>query len=380
MNFGDRSAMSAVMAVVQAEFRLDDVRLGMLGSVFLWSYALGSPIAGWLGDRWSRTQLVVGSLAVWSVVVALTALAAGYPMLLLLRFALGASECLFLPAAIALIAAHHPVETRARAMSLITVGANGGMIAGGSLAGSFADHVSWRAGIFVLGLAGVALALCARTALPKSVSAITDAPRQSAIAAVREVLGVPVYWLLLGEALLSGVGVWIFFTWLPLYFRESFGLSLGAAGFAGTSILQVSVVLGMFVGGWVSDLVAAKAPHRRLLLFSAGYLGAAPCLLLFLGRPSFTVVAVAVSAFSFLRGFAQSNERPTQCEVVDAAHRATGIGIMNAVATGAGGCGVLLAGMLKREIGLGGVFAGVSLCYVGAAVLLLFAFALRRRR
>jgi predicted MFS family arabinose efflux permease len=375
LNFGDRSAMSAVLPAVRAEFAVSDVMLGLLGSGFLWCYALGSPFAGNLGDRVSRKKLVVMSLLGWSVVTGLMGLATSYPILLTLRLALGAAECLFLPAAIALIATHHATATRGRAMSFITIGANCGMVVGGSVAGYFADHHGWRSGFWVLGAAGVVLALLANPLLP-SAAAVTEAParRVGFLTAARYVLRVPSYYVLLGESMLSGLGMWIFFTWLPLYFKETYDMPLAAAGFAGTFMLQISVVLGVMAGGWISDRVSAHAPHRRMLLYGCCYLVGAPCLLLFLGQPSFGVVALGVSAFSFMRGLAQANDNPTQCEIVPAEFRSTGVGIMNACATAAGGCGVLLAGFLKREVGLGGIFAGISLCFVAAVALLLVGY------
>jgi predicted MFS family arabinose efflux permease len=387
LNFGDRSAMSAVLAAVRTEFGTSDVMLGLLGSVFLWTYALGSPIAGSLGDRVSRTKLVVGSLLAWSAVTALMGAATGYPMLLALRLALGFAECLFLPAAIALIASYHAAETRARAMSFIQIGANAGMVIGGSTAGYFAQHHGWRSGFLVLGGAGIVLALLSRRMLPPAPpaapaadAATTPAPRASFVAAARYVLRVPSYWVLLGESMLSGLGIWIFFTWLPLYFRETFAMPLAAAGFAGTFMLQIAVVLGVLAGGWISDRVAGGAPHRRMLLYGVFYLLGAPCLLLFLGTPTFAVVATGVSLFSFMRGLASSNDNPTQCEIVPPQYRSTGVGLMNAVATASGGCGVLLAGYLKANVGLGGIFAGISVCFFAAGLLLLggYRFLIRR--
>jgi len=140
LNFGDRTAMSAVLSAVQTDLQISNVLLGLLGSVFLWSYAIGSPLAGGLADRYSRTKMVVGSLAAWSLVTGLIGLATNYPILLFLRFSLGLTECLFLPAAVALIATYHPPATRARAMSFITIGANCGMVLGGTAAGFFADR------------------------------------------------------------------------------------------------------------------------------------------------------------------------------------------------------------------------------------------------
>lgn len=381
LNYADRAAMSAVLSAVRTEFGASDVALGLLGSVFLWSYALGSPVAGHLADRLSRPRLVLGSLVAWSAVTALIGLATGFPALLALRFALGVAECLFLPAAVALIADYHGPGTRARAMSFLTIGINGGMILGGSFTGFMAEHHGWRSGFWVLGLGGIALALLGRSAIPVAPApsgiatpSSVPSPRGSFVAAVKYLARVPSYLVLLTESMLSGFGMWMFFSWLPLYFRDTYSMSLSSAGVAGTFMLQISVMLGILVGGWISDKVAANAPHRRMLLYGIFYLVGAPFLLLFLGRSAFPVVAAGIAAFSFLRGLGQANDNPTQCEVVPPQFRATGVGIMNAVSTAAGGCGVLVAGYLKRAVGLDTIFASVSGIFLLAGLVLLLGY------
>ena len=138
---------------------------------------------------------------------------------------------------------------------------------------------------------------------PAPVSAEAPARRASLVLATKYVLRVPTFYVLLGESMLTGLGMWIFFTWLPVYFRETYNMPLAAAGFAGTFMLQISVAIGVMVGGWISDRAAANSPHRRMLLYAIFYLIGAPCLLLFLSQPSFGVVAVGVSAFSSCAGW-----------------------------------------------------------------------------
>lgn len=378
LNYADRSALSSVLPALRAEFALTDVQLGLLGSLFLWGYALGSPVAGVLADRWSRPALVVGSLALWSGVTALMGAAHGFVALVLLRLGLGLAECLYLPAATALIADHHGPETRGRAMSLHSLGLNFGVVLGGACAGYLAEHFGWRAGFVTLGLIGMGLALSARFAVTAGPAAPAQTaratPRAPLATAARYLLGVPSFHVLLAKAMLAGVGIWVFFNWLPLYFREAFDLSLGTAGFAGTFMLQISTMLGLGLGGWISDRAAARGPHHRMLAQGLSYLAAAPFLLLFLARPSFAVVAVSVSCFSFFRGLGQANENPTLCEIVPVQFRSTAIGIMNTCATAAGGVGVLLAGVLKRTFGLPAIFAGISLLFVIAGGALLVAY------
>ncbi|MEY2879637.1 MAG: hypothetical protein RLZZ15_2017 [Verrucomicrobiota bacterium] len=380
LNYADRSAMSSVLAPVKKEFAIGDAEAGWFGTLFLWGYALGSPFAGTLADRWSRRAQVIWSLAWWSAVTALTGVAGGFVALVVLRGALGLAESLYLPAATALLAEHHGPETRARAMSVHSVGLNFGVVLGGAGAGYLADHFGWRAGFWVLGLGGVALAIAGPRFLapgPKKCLPMGDtraAPRATVAEAWRYLLGVPSFHVLLLKAMLAGVGVWIFLNWLPLYFREAFDMTLGQAGFAGTFMLQISTVLGLAAGGWISDRAAARGTRHRMLVQGLSYLAAAPFLLLFLTRPGFAAVAVAVSAFSFFRGIGQANENPTLCEVMPARFRSTAIGVMNTGATAAGGVGVLLAGVLKRSFGLDAIFAGISLLFVIAGGALLIAY------
>jgi predicted MFS family arabinose efflux permease len=374
LNYADRAALSAVLVPLRADFKLTDVQLGLLGSAFLWCYSLSSPIAGMIADRWSRPRVVAASLVLWSAVTAVTGAANGFVALLVLRGALGLAESLYLPAAFALMADWHGAGTRARAMSLISIGVNSGMILGGSFAGYMAEHHGWRAGFWVLGLGGIALALVAKPWLgppPGATEAPAGTPRPSGGAALRYLLGVPSYWVLVGESMLSGLGNWIFLAWLPLYFKEAFDMTLAQAGFAGTFTLQVSVVLGVIAGGWLSDRVAATAPERRMLLYAIFYFAAAPCLLLFLGPATLAATAVTIASFAFLRGMGQANDTPTQCEIVPAHFRSTAVGLMNTISTAAGGTGVFFAGFLKQSMGLAGIFASVSGIFALAGALLL---------
>lgn len=379
LNYADRAAMSSVLSALRTELSLSDAQLGLLGSVFLWSYALGSPFAGTIADRWPRHQVVILSLALWSGVTVLIGVAGGFAVLLGLRCALGLAESLYLPAATALLAAHHGPETRGRAMSVHSVGLNFGVVLGGTFAGYLADHFGWRAGFWVLGAGGIALALSAGRQLGAAPTS-AGVTRVSVAEAWRYLARVPSYYVLLAKAMLAGVGVWTFLNWLPLYFGEAFGMTLGAAGFAGTFMLQISTVLGIAAGGWVSDRAAARDPRRRMLVQGLSYLAAAPFLLLFLTHPGFAVVATAVSAFSFFRGLGQANENPTLCEVVPAKYRSTAIGIMNTCATAAGGLGVLLAGVFKGAFGLNAIFAGISLLFVLAGAGLVIAYTLWMQR
>src|ERR1700733_3134694 len=141
LNYGDRAAISSVYPLLRADLALSDVMLASIGSIFLWSYAVGSPIAGYLADRLSRTRILLVSLLAWSTVMALTGLVHSGVLLLAMRAFLGLAECAYLPASIALIADHHGPDTRATAMGFQLAGMNVGLIGGSAIAGYLGERV-----------------------------------------------------------------------------------------------------------------------------------------------------------------------------------------------------------------------------------------------
>jgi MFS family permease len=115
-------------------------------AMFLWVYAFGCPIAGQLADRFSKRLLVVLSLVVWSLVTFVTGFAGSAFVLLGLRAAMGVSEALFMPSAIALTANAHAPGLRSRAIAVLTTAQIAGTVGGSWFGGWMADRGQWYAG------------------------------------------------------------------------------------------------------------------------------------------------------------------------------------------------------------------------------------------
>ncbi len=377
LNYADRTAISSVLPLLRAELGMSDVALGAIGSFFLWSYAAGSPFAGILADRVSRSRLIVFSLAAWSLVTAATGLVQSAGQLLGMRTLLGLAECAYLPASIALIADYHRSTTRATAMSIHVAGLNFGLVAGGVLAGYVGDHFGWRPSFLVLGCTGLLLAYAAHRLLRDAPELGEDAAREGDVKkpslpplqAIAELARIPSYWILLMEAMLISIGVWMFFQWLPLYFQETFHMSLTGAGFSGTFLLQIAATVGTLAGGYFSDRAARGGAARRMLLQSLCYFAATPFLLVFFGKPQFVLLNICVFGYSLFKTLGAANENAVVCDLLAARLRATGIGLMNTLNTLAGGAGILIAGYMKAGSGLGGIFASVSIIALLAASL-----------
>lgn len=369
LNYADRAALTAVFPILRKELGMSDVALAATSSLFLWSYALFSPLAGYMGDRFSRSSVIAWSLAVWSVIVILNGLARTPTELLLMRVPLGIAESIYIPAAIALIADHHSTSTRGRAFSIHLCGFYAGLVVGSSLAGYLGERYGWRCPLFVLGVAGLLFAGFSASVLRDGPVATTlseeprPVPRPASLeiaAALREILRVRTYWFLMIEAFLLSAVSFVLITWLPLFFHEAFGMDLAEAGFRGTFALQCGSVLGMMLGGLLSDRVGKKTSRRRMLIQVCCDFLSAPMLLFFLFAPNATALQLILLLFSFVLFMGGANSNPLACDLFHAEHRSLAFGIMNLTSCLSAGAGVVLSGALKARFTLPGIFASVS--------------------
>lgn len=375
LNYCDRMAMAAVFSLLRTDLGVSDVGLGAIGSAFLWTYAIGSPFVGWLADRRSRTRMVLLSLFAWSLVTVATGLTHSVNQLLVMRLLLGLAECAYIPAAVGLLADHHGPRHRGRAISLHTAGLGIGAVVGTTAAGYLGEHYGWRSTFIILGGAGIVLGVIAAVVL-RGKDVPTVSARESAAGTAGEtggslgaILRIPSYWVLLVQSMIVSLGIWLFLNWLPLYFKDTFALSLAGAGFFGAALLEFPGLFGVVTGGQISDSVARRGRANRMLVQSVCYFVGGVLLLTFTTRAAFALVAAAVFAFSFLRSLASANESPLLCDLLAPRQRSTAIGLMNSANTFAGGVGVLGAGVLKQNYSLASIFGGVSVLVFGAAVI-----------
>jgi predicted MFS family arabinose efflux permease len=256
------------------------------------------------------------------------------------------------------------------------------VVAGGTLTGYVGDKFGWRPSFLVLGGAGLILGLVCRYFLfenPRQEESWSErlSSRQSSLP-MREVifslLKIPSYLVLLGEAMLLSIGSLIFLNWMPFYFSETFGMSLAGAGFSGTFLIQAGAILGILGGGFLSDKVGQRDPKYRMLFQCLCDFIAAPFLLVFIRPPNYAVVAGSLLFYSLARSLGGANASPLTSILVKPQMRSTAFGLANMANCVAGGAGVLLAGYLKRDFGLGLVFAGVSCIVTIAGVLLLIGY------
>ena len=402
LNYCDRQVVSAVFKVLKTELSFSPTQQGLTVSLFLWVYGACCPLAGILGDKVSRRLLVVLSLAVWSLVTIATGFSTSATMLLALRAAMGVSEALFMPSAIALTTAAFPSARRSRAIAALTTAQVAGTVAGSWFGGEMGDRGMWRWAFFGLGAMGILYALPLTIFLrrvneeapdkleadgrsepsrleaggpgaPASSRPDVGAPassRHGSAVRLGVLMKIPSYALLCVVFPIFVFGLWLLYGWLPNFFQEKFDLSLGGAALNAHVFLQGATLIGILGGGVLADWLIRHTRAGRFWLLVASLFLCAPCLHALGHCASLSGTRVAAAGFGLFSGLLMGNIFPAAFEVVPAAARASAVGMLNFCAAFLSGLGPYFGGAWKETLGIDGLLTITAYAYIAAGVAL----------
>jgi len=387
LNYCDRQVVSAVFKVLKEELSFSPTQQGLSVSLFLWVYGACCPLAGVLGDKVSKRLLVVMSLAVWSVVTIATGFSTSATMLLSLRAAMGVSEALYMPSAIALTTAAFPAARRSSAIAMLTTAQVMGTVAGSSFGGAMGDLGLWRWAFFGLGAMGILYALPLGLFLRGMKEEVgwvqagrpyhNDADGAPAVrgAEVRTVkilplMKIPSYALLCVVFPIFCFGQWLLYGWLPNFFEEKFSLKLGVAAWNATAFLQGAALIGILGGGVMADALMRYTKAGRFWLLVGSFIFCAPCVYLLGHCETLSATRAAAAGFGLFCGFLMGNIFPAAFEVVPIDARATAVGMLNFCATFLSGLGPLFGGVWKKTLGIDGLLSVTAVGYLVAGVAL----------
>jgi len=375
LNYLDRQVIFSVFPLLQSDsdLNLSNLQLGLLSTVFLWVYGLLSPLSGFLGDRFGRKRVVILSLFVWSLVTWATGYAPNFTCLLWARALMGVSEACYIPAGLALIADYHGTRSRSLATGLHQSGIYVGIVLGGVGGGWLGEHFGWRFAFTILGIVGVLYIPVLLYLLKDKVAypfQKKDPKNSGFSSSLREVVSLPGFLIMTVVFMVSSIGGWIAFTWMPLYLYERFGMSLTASGFSATFYMQLGGLSGILGGGWFADQWTQRTSRGRVLTQGFGLILAAPFLFLVGFTSSPILLMVALMLFGFGRGIYDCNVMPALCQIARPGLRSTGYGIFNFAGCMAGGTMAAAAGIVKSMIGLGGALQLAAIILFLSAIML----------
>ena len=376
-NYADRQAIFSVFPLLSADLRLSDVQLGVVGSSFMWAYAVCGPLAGWTCDLVSRRRLVIGGLLVWSGATLATAHAHGFHELLLWRAVSGLAEAFYFPASISLISDFHAADTRSRAMSIHQSSVYVGSAVGGALSGSLAQYSGrWQTSFVLFGALGILVAVVLVPTLKEPPRGFSDAyvmPASAQRSLADRVVGVLASGrvvLLIAAFIGANFVAVIFLSWMPLYLYRRFHLGLAMSGIDGTLYLSAACCVGTLLGGWLADRLSADWRRRtgrthgaRMLTQSMGLLAGVPFLVLAgMGR-NVGLVLLAVTCFGICKGVYDSNIWAALYDFIEVEQRGTAVGLMNSLGWLGGGLAPIAVGMGAARFGIGPCISATALIY-----------------
>lgn len=345
LNYLDRQMLSTMrpFMVEDIEALREAANFGRLMAIFLWIYALMSPISGMIADRLNRKWLIVISLFVWSGVTVAMGFTHDMDVLYMLRGVMGISEAFYVPAGLSLIADYHQGKTRSLAIGFHTSGIYLGQAFGGfgaTLAGAF----SWNFTFQLFGVIGMVYSLVLILFLREKKSYVIESVAQQSIKmklsaafkGLSMLLGNISFWVILFYFSAPSLPGWATKNWLPTLFSESLNMDMTQAGPFSTMTMALASLVGVLVGGYLSDRWVTRHLKGRIYTGVIGLTLTLPALYFIgYGNGLFIIVTGAIM-FGFGFGMFDVNNMPILCQFVPARYRATGYGILNLAGISAG--------------------------------------------
>lgn len=329
--------------MVDIEELVSAENFGRLMAIFLWIYALMSPISGVIADRLNRKWLIVGSLLIWSSVTLLMGYANNFNQLYVLRAIMGVSEAFYIPAGLALISDYHQGTTRSIATGIHTTGIYLGQALGG-FGAMYAVMTSWQFTFHSLGIVGIIYSLVLIIFLREKKTYTIDKTLETSplkdfftsFKGIGMLLSNISFWVLLFYFAAPSLPGWATKNWLPTLFSETLHIDMTQAGPMATVTIAMASLVGVLLGGYLSDKWVQKHLKGRIYTGALGLSLTVPALLfLGLGSSLFSTITGAL-LFGLGFGIFDVNNMPILCQFVSSRYRATGYGLMNLVGISSG--------------------------------------------
>jgi MFS family permease len=322
ISYMDRSVLALLVAPIETAFSVRDTTMGLLqGAAFAVVYVLFAFPLARLADRGNRRNLIVYGVIFWCGATICCGLAQSIHQLFLARMSVAAGEAVLMPAAVSILSDYFGPKSRARALSVYSIGLYLGsglaMGGGGALmkvlgpAGAAVPMMgvlaSWRIVFIVMGLVGLfVVPLLMGVREPQRLgddghSAEATLPFKQMMRELKTKRAA-VFGTIIGFALIS-LGATTINAWGATLFLRTHGWTIGDAGLRLGAVTLVFGPLGAISGGVAADWLAKRGrvdakPFVGMLSASGCVAGA-----LVLTLQSTLIAIIGVGLVNYLIGF-----------------------------------------------------------------------------
>ncbi|WP_409310652.1 MFS transporter [Pectobacterium sp. B1J-3] len=332
INYMDRANLSVAGTSIQGEFELSPSHLGLLFSMFTWTYVLSQVPVGYILDRIGVRKLYGIAVIVWSIFTCLmgiashhlfTTAAASFAFLLLCRALIGIAEAPSFPANAKIISTWFPTQERASATALYACAQYIGLALLTPLLAFIVANYGWEMSFYASGGVGIIFGiywlfkyrdpldskntnaaeiehirkgggLGQATATKKDVSEKVEWKDVSYVLKQRNIWGLFIAQFAINSTL------YFFLTWFIVYLEKGLHLSISKAGM-GAAFPYMMAMLGLLCSGFVSDALMKRGISRTLSrklpsVLGLGLAGTICFVNFFEDKPA---IAIAILSFAF---------------------------------------------------------------------------------
>lgn len=360
----DLQSMGVAAPRMRAEFGLDNAQMAWAFSAAILGTLPGAIIGGRFADKIGRKAVLLTSILIFGVMSVLTAYAADYTLLLIIRFLTGLGMGGALPMMIIMASEAVSEKHKGIAVSIMYSGIPFGGMLTSFVAMALAGDAQWRHIFYVGGLAPILLIPLLMKFLPESKDYLTAAKKK---------ISTPFFEVLFAkERRFSTIQIWIsfFFTLVVLYFLLNWlPLLMGAQGLgkAEANYVQIGYNIGGIIGSILMGILLDKI--RMSIVIKLIYMGILISLCCLAISPTVALLVFsAVGCGLFIVG-GQSALYGLAAMFYPTEMRGTGVGAAVAIGRIGSFAGPLFAGMLLSLGSSSAMVIGASIPLILIAML-----------
>lgn len=392
-SYFDRINISVLMAdnsfLTELGIKDDPVKMGMLMSVFLLSYATANIILSPIGDFMGPRKAIALCLPIWAISMLVGGIAPSFAWMLVARILLGIGEGVHWPVQMKFVKNWFPFQERAKANSVWQFG----LFFGPAFAMPFftwlISVVGWRHSYFTLAVSTIIpfiLIWFFTTDHPRQHKGVNkeeldyiesslaiEQEREQNTESVTFLESVKIfmfnyrYWLLVATFFCNASAMWGIYTWLPSYLKVARGFSWEQMGIM-AALPYVAGAVCLFICGHLADKVGRRAPFGMI-----GNLGMASGIYL-AATVADNMLSAYFMAFAVACNAIQLPSIWSLCqEIVPSKALGAGAGLMNGIGSAGGALSPIVIGFFISATGsyFGGLMYLVALTFMAALCMLI---------
>lgn len=280
ITFLDRVNISVAGATIMQDLDLSRKQWGWILSAFILSYGLMQiPLGAW-GDKKGHRVVLTAIVVWWSVFTALTGMANGFMMLIVVRLMFGIGEAGSYPCMTGVIGKWFKPSETAKAQGFIWAASRMGGALTPFIVIPVIAGLGWRMAFYILGSAGLLWALLwfifyrDRPSLIKGIKEdeLKTLPEEQTLKEKKKIpwkkiISKKQFWLILSMYFFYAWGSWFFFSWFPTFMELGRGFEKSQLTYV-IAVPFIMSMIGNISGGYLSDKLSAKfglKTGRRLL-------------------------------------------------------------------------------------------------------------------